>query len=473
MDNLPCELYYLIFEYLNFKDLFNLRLTCKKFNKILKGFKLKELVFYHSFLDYDFHSHRRNWFSINEPINQHNAIDIYNLFLIRSSIFYINLKRLRIDDFFCNGAIDLEELNKFEQLETLELKIREWSVVDGVTLSLNNLKHLSVRLNDSCPNYFQIDAPNLESLFIDCFSYDSIKFNYPLSIKCLSAYEFKDYFLMFSQIECLKIFDLTNDLKWKISKYPQLKELHINNDENGSLGDIFFKNAILVEPKLSKIYKFGLKLQNSTDFKENIIGFKAIFTILEHYANAVSCFDFIDSFNFTKIMRSINNKLPFDFFSKFAIKKIYVHHELEDENCLIDFINQCKNLSILYLGDSKLSQAFFDRLPVVSSLNNLTIGENNEEMKLNFKFLNRMYNLIRFQTDQQMEWSDEFDLNRLGYLKTIDFRIERHSISIEKFNYDEYYFDKRCRDYGLPECNKAVRFEEIKGWCNFMKSNSL
>ena len=65
--------------------------------------------------------------------------------------------------------------------------------------------------------------------------------------------------------------------------------------------------------------------------------------------------------------------------------------KVNDQASLINFLTNCQNLCVLSLSFSELDQNFYNKLPSFSSLTCLSVDT---DLKLNFEFLNRMYNLI-------------------------------------------------------------------------------
>ena len=175
---------------------------CRGFNEFLMKYKIEELAFNHLKI----RSSLDRWSDL--PINYHYAVDKSKLFLFKSSMFNIKLKRLRI--YGPVFKINLEVLNKFSQLEHLE--IFHCLKVDEVTrLLLQNLKLLKIKSENVLD--LELDLPNLQALFFYCRSCENIKFNYPRSIQYLSLFDYDDYFLKFKNIEYLDCYS-TLRISW-------------------------------------------------------------------------------------------------------------------------------------------------------------------------------------------------------------------------------------------------------------------
>ena len=92
--------------------------------------------------------------------------------------------------------------------------------------------------------------------------------------------------------------------------------------------------------------------------------------------------------------------LPIDFFKRFPfIRGIRVTSRISDPDALVSFVKNCNKLKQFSSSGSELGQAFFDQLPVVSSLNFLEIEEASD---LDMQFLLRMNRLVGLKTNQQL-----------------------------------------------------------------------
>ena len=94
------------------------------------------------------------------------------------------MKYLRIDCLNSKCEIKLEDLNRFKQLEKLE--IENLKIDKDIKLSFNNLKTLSIDLEERNLNSFEIETPNLQALNLHFYPnelFKSIKFHYTASIQ--------------------------------------------------------------------------------------------------------------------------------------------------------------------------------------------------------------------------------------------------------------------------------------------------
>ena len=201
---------------------------------------------------------------------------------------------------------------------------------------------------------------------------------------------------------------------------------------------------------------------NNYDFLED-----ELHCLMDNYAKTADSLDFVELINYNVLMRLINYKLPVDFFKRFnSIQKIEVFF-VEDEKQLKQFIKRCLNLKSLSVNKCKLSQQFYEELPSLTSLSYLYVGpvENivDGEIELNFKFINRMFNLIEFETNKQLNLNEEFDLNRLRYLETIRFKIDLinrfHVKKLGRDRYNAFVFNQNTENKKL--IGKEIEFIQI------------
>ena len=183
MDRLPIELSVIIFDHLDLVDLMALRLVCKKFEQTVKRVKIRELVFLNAreFWTSSAYETNKSWIPMNAA-KELGAIFNFSKYLLSSSPLsggpfdVRSLKRLSIRSLREVKGIDFEDLNRFGQLEQLEIGFDQrprqtssmWSLFDQQKrkvphLFLPNLKALHI------VSYFNqhglmIDAPRLKAL---------------------------------------------------------------------------------------------------------------------------------------------------------------------------------------------------------------------------------------------------------------------------------------------------------------------
>ena len=268
MDNLPLELYYKIFEYVDILSLFNLALVSMKFNCIIKEYKIKELIFADDRTKVGSrYISKFNWFYINQPINFNFFIDLSKLFILRCSLINLErLKFLKIDYFDCKYVIKMEDINKLNQLEQLEIKYIYLSKMPENRRSrgglvLPKLKVLSIIAEIYSHFKFQVNTPNLESLYLDCYPLNAIILNCPLvkHLKVKNINSLKD--VRFDKLEYLESISSVGLNLNILARYPNLKELRIECGNLNNLIKIMNQNSTL------KVYYFGVQLLNDGNGK--------------------------------------------------------------------------------------------------------------------------------------------------------------------------------------------------------------
>lgn len=223
-----------IFELCDIKDLFNFRRVCKKWKSLVDRVKIDELVYQNP-------EFVTNWYYINKPVKNVLEIGFESLFksdpkyyLLESCRFGLkSLKRLRIDYPIVGGKFDLKHLNKFVELEHLELLNKHTYGTHTLTLPKLKVFYLYNLRN----GILTIDCPNLKVL--NCRNgLEVTKIVHKKSIVHLDNYFFENGLRNFKGVEYLKIHDcmsFENNLKQNFLKHlPNLKELRIRFNKSFS-----------------------------------------------------------------------------------------------------------------------------------------------------------------------------------------------------------------------------------------------
>ena len=269
---LPLELTVKIFGLLNLGDLMKLRLVCKKFEWIVREVKIRELIVQkeYSRLDYEL------WFStsdLKEPSMVLRPKYLLSGFSFSSGPFNFRfLRRLSIESFNDAKGIELDDINRFQHLEHLEIgfdqRPRKSSSMCSLfdkqpqkplypvpRLSLPNLKVLRI-ISFYNQKDIEIDAPRLKALELPNPSkyFKEIRKYVPYDPAILNTYRFKPNLLDFfcdntNVIESLKIkhpgsikfvsgFCLDEYFKNRIlfknffRRFRNVEHLHVNNTYN-------------------------------------------------------------------------------------------------------------------------------------------------------------------------------------------------------------------------------------------------
>jgi hypothetical protein len=339
----------------------------------------------------------------------------------------------------------------FKGLESLEMEIRyNYIKYDNVKLSLPKLKYLEIDYikngNYKIRNKFlsiEFDTPLLHSLKLR-HPVCGFIFTYPLSIKFLSILMYKDYYLIFENIRYLEC-QFTSELDLNILNFKKLRELHVLS-LCSDLSAIANQNR---EPNIQalKIYQYGVLINNNEydyDYRKHCnlelgkdfyeVNNRHFSFLMNNYSNISDKLHFMNFIDYSLLMDITNDHLPADFFKKFFnINFLRVKGKVKDQDQLFRFISRL-NLHRLVLIDSDLNQSFYNNLASVCSLSCLEFFEND---KINFKFINNMHRLIVLVTNQEL-LLDVIELNRLQYLKYINFKNENLSIEILKKGRNKY-----------------------------------
>ena len=477
MNNLPIKLCYAIFKYLPLDELCRLRLINKRFHNMIKDYKIEELSFYDSIWRI-----KDIWLFIMKPIYPINSINISKLsiFFNSSSLNLGNLKRLSITSIKDDDNFNLDLLNRFINLEHLELDFEsKWS--KNNKLKLPNLRILMLNFNIRLK--ISIDAPNLNALQIefeiknDYNPFDSIQF-LNSSIKHL---------MVFGNLNLSKLINLSflksiQTLECYIEQLNQinifeilkkLKSVDILLRKNEDYRDIdlnILANMIKQRNKLRrsdvKIWFENIQLSNEKELRE--LDFKRANRLslqMKHYHKLADKVGEMDLIDYTELMRLTNSNLPIDFFKKYNVQEIVASDKIEDQNSFITFLLNCIYLKRLCLINSSLSQSFYDRLPSSTSLIALKLKED-EHTGLDFKFINKIQYLNKFYTNQKLSLDIILNLNKFKFIDAFVFKFKNQMFFIERSNkdaYDMHHFNDEMDTINMT-IKESVSFEEMTEW---------
>lgn len=168
LDRLPSIVLDLIIDQLNYLDIFNLKLCCKRLKNELNSKVNKDLIIY-----VENNADFNNLFFTNQLVYYSNSIRIECPSLLRSNRFKSNFRQLKklviyyFSIYISNQAtydliIDLNDLNDFYELEQLE--ISKFNVIKG-KLVLRNLK--ICRIDTAKVSEFKLKCDRLQALSIE------------------------------------------------------------------------------------------------------------------------------------------------------------------------------------------------------------------------------------------------------------------------------------------------------------------
>lgn len=464
-DDLPLEVYRLIFEnYLDLVDLFSLALVSKKVHFIVSQCRVRELIFENNY------KYRYNWFGTSRSIDYKCVLDKSKLFTLNKRLFNIDcLLRLKIDNLRDNYKITLKHISQFVKLEILEIFLDQCQKQDNRKLCLPNLRVLSFTSNYK---YTAVDLnlPKLDTLDLNCYSIDSIKFSNPLTVKRLKVYDFMPELAQFANLEYFECFSSIQNAQL-LSMFANLKELQIENDQFKMLSQILRQKAKLERDDL-KVFFQSYQLETVNDlnyFRRDLYYFYngMISVQMNKYSHLADNLDWVDEINYSHLMQLVI-KLPLDFFEKYCnIQKLYVYGSVKDPEHLKAFISNCRNLGHLRIDNGHLEQTWFDRLPEISLLTELEIYED-LNVQLNFNFIGRMFYLKEFKTDLDTSLSLIRALEKAKHLKQIQSTINKIHVCVEKFRGDKYYL-KDVKNSGF--FNEMFNFDELIKSFDYLNSS--
>ena len=399
MNGLPNELLVLILKELSLDDLFN---SCKLVNKrwwhvINEHLKPDELIIYKKYCPF-----KNYWFHTYKPIDPKSLICSTNLRIDRTfKKTFINLRFLKID-YPIKDHVGLEYLNEFGQhLAHLEFtnivrlhcdtslclpKLRVLYVLfgsDGCKLLVESNELKILFANHLC----LIELANKETVeFIETSYYDDFdEFSNLKTLKLTIAHFNEDHMNILSQIpDALQRIHFYSDFK-----FPQANILfsHILNQKT-------IRNLEL------KIYNNGVELLANRSFDD--YGFDLASDTELHHRNAAYLehdgLTNYTEFSFNELIR-VYRRVSSNFFKKYVnIQLIDAKNSIGNEDHFKWFIEKCRNLSVLRLVRTSLSNNFYNQLPhIAPSLTRLILLDehtiSNYEFILGFRILSKFYTM--------------------------------------------------------------------------------
>lgn len=439
MDRLPLELYYLIFDYLDLKDVLKFRLLSKSTNEIVRHFKVDELIVNQRNLLYDFRL-RDNWYFTKRPIKLRCWFACLNSsFLEIASLNLENLRRLRVANVRATTKIRLTDLNRLNRLVQLEIHYDK-CLVDS-KLCLASLQILVIK--SSVPIKMQIDCDQLRSLSFDYGTFELVELRNPERIERFLTNNYDRQVVRFQQLnyyECNTATNLTADI---LTALPKLTELKINihcSDDSATLRALVEQRKAL--DRQLKIYYGGILLTAS-----QLAGY-AEFQLRNRLALQMASYDLLCDClpceysicydNLASLLRPAAGRVPANFHEKFNNLQLIEVKERVDPVAFAAFVGACRTLSELALFQSGLQQPFYDQLNKITNLIILRIFEDEENFRLDFAFVTQMAYLEQLTTDAQFPEDGRLVLNSLNKLKNFTFRIKHNPIHFHKLAGQNY-----------------------------------
>lgn len=431
-----------------------------------------------------------NWFSVTKPSKFKYQLDLKSFKILRCpSQILRNLKYLRIFDTPEQEFIKFKELNKFKNLQILEIRLRSFFPQDAIksdtypntglecrpiySLELPKLKALLIEF------YFQIDesvllidTPDLHSLSIYHYNRldmidNHIRFKYPLTIKYVQFNNCYDNIVVFSNLERLDFYFEPSESRWinDIQKLEKLNKLRIvKKIRNSRLNDLIKSKRDAVE-----IFFYGVRIKDVSKFNEMTQDNPLKFQI-DNYGELDDDLDFVWDFNYSDLISLLPaTGQPSDLFRKYNnIQYIEVNSMVKDGDRLLGFIKECYSLFRFKIKGALLCQEFYDKLPDVSALSYLQIFE--KGVHLNFGFIMRMDSLLDLETNFDILADEHLDLNRLKNLKQFIFEIKKDKFEILKDPINTYSFIL-YKNEGYDK--KIYEFSELIGHCEKIRNGEI
>ena len=407
MDALPVELYQEIFVYLELADVFNLRLVNKRLKGVVSLYRVKELIFETGY------KYRYNWSFNRQPINYLNVLPSAKQFILRSAWFdTCGLRSLKISlaRHRCY-RVKLSHINNLVDLCQLEIDASVYDPEDN-QLVLPQLKALSFSIAgvDELPGLL-LDLPKLEQLDL-CCSMHGLTFKHPQTVRQLKVVRYEPMLNIFRNVERLEWFyfelDESDDKKLNLFEtYPQLTELAVEQDKYDDLYGVIVQRDRLEKHEL-KIYYRSLECLSGKELytyksKDYYISCYTLQQHFKHYQRLANDLHFVNEMEYSTMIRKFGS-MPLDFFEKYTnIQKLYVVGYTNPERFL-KFIGNCRNLGLLSIVGT-FDQTFYDRLPSVSTLNELHIderGSRSHDGSFDLRFVFRMDRLQVFHTNLRL-----------------------------------------------------------------------
>lgn len=461
MPDLPIELWHSIFDNLELTDLLSCALVSKTLHSAVKEYRIQEIAF------------TRQIWSHTRSIYRHR-IDASMTWMLRGSSFNFDyLKCLMISSLL---PMDLSEINKFTQLEQLDIGLKNYRNEMSKTLSLANLKVLQVFEMPGNLPYLELNTPRLESM--STFSLEKLDFIYPNSIRWIRTFHHCGKLSAFRNLEKLVFSDHYDELKsythwnpnclnfheFSLTTLTKLKEINFFFYGYRNLNQVskIIANILALRPDLPmfwhdvRIIDADLVAEYAHTQRMNYKGsrFSMAFQ-LRHYEKLKNkVHDYHDYFDFNRLMKFLH-KDGFDlkseeftskFLAMFSFRRIDVVRQVVEQELLMELIARSPNLVSLCFVESSLSQLFFDQMAV--RLNGIPLRElhfwNPSKELLNFEFMLGFHKLESFQTDQRL--SNEFvsKLLRLPLLSEIKIA---SSLKIQRFPSNRFHLNGESLGY--------------------------
>lgn len=465
MAGLLIELWHSVFDHLQLTDLSACAKVSKRFYFIVKEYRIRELAF----------TLRVHWWFHYGPANYRYRVDFANAAMLSRSSFNLDyLKRLKIgrrSSIDRCSSIDLRQINKFVQLEELDIELEHHANMSR-TLSLANLKVLYLDKSKHVPSLV-LDTPRLAK--VCTFSLERLNFRWPESVRCVETFVHAGKLTTFTNLEYLLFTDRYKiDESWLPPASARFEEFNVIDMKKLKEIDFFYEQSNVghqssAELNLSKIRKFitntlALQLPNLQMYWMNVR--LTSIDLLNEYTSVQWTEEWPVAFQM-RHCKLLKETVPFkwchyfnelisglsaaginvrdeQFISKYSAQlsfgKIIACGRIKEHELLLQLIAGSPNLLSLLFSNSDLSESFYDRMAEVIWCNRIPLRYLRfctPTEDLTFDFLAKLRDLQLLEIDHKPSAELLTKLLRLPSLTDVEFHRSQSSkiqrLSANKF----------------------------------------
>lgn len=261
LNDLPLELYYIIFSNLSIIDLLNFRLVNKRFFNLSKNIKINEFKIPKEYLDgYWFYDNQKN--DLIKEVNIINFKYFQRMISLSLLNLEINLNYLIINSIEDNLEFNLADLSKLINLECLEIRCELYGnqFVNFKNLKIFLFKFENIEFDNDNNYKFYLKTPKLEMIEFNRMNF--IHFNHTESIKNIKTFFYEDQLKIFNNLERIQLNisqNLDGNLLFIFKKLNQLRILdqdffNLNNETKNNIIKIL-NDRITLERKINIFIK--------------------------------------------------------------------------------------------------------------------------------------------------------------------------------------------------------------------------
>lgn len=452
LDSIPVELLSMILAKLPTADQISGRLVCKKFRFVLENnVKVRRLI-----VSLNEKICAGKWYQTYRPFDLSDLIRAKDLDFLQNEPFkkmFARLRMLYVYDFPERLPLyNLASLNTLQELEHLELWFLR--VENQSKLTLPNLKVFCV--NEHTSANLIIDTESLIH-FKTVFELRQLTFPRVTSIRSVQCHKLTREILAFENLERLCCYLIPAPLDSELlARLPTLNRIQFY-DLDSSYQTLKLQKRRLNRRDL-KIFFLGINFEQTNDgrtqeielsdhnltFSRHHLNDQNLALYFDHYDRLDDRLPFVNCVDYASLEARFGSfdNMPADFFERFPIiKTVHAKTRIANQESFWTFLSGCSSIHTLWLKNSGLDQAYFDRLPAVcGSVGTLNIME---DLK-NFDFILELENLIDLELDaNDPKKTIPLDLIRqafsqLKHLEAITFTLDQHVVYLgrEEFGYE-------------------------------------